>query len=292
MAKPPFDSLISTQSLAVQMDAPDLVILDATRHLPAANRDASAEYAEAQIPTARFFDLAALVDETSGVPQAYPRPDQLAEMLASCGVSAQSRIVIYDDSAVRTSARAWWLLRAYGIGNVAILDGGLAKWRSEGRPLESGQPAIERTPPLALNATQRMRAKADMLDNIASETEQVLDARDAGRFSGSHVDAIHNMPSGHIPGSCNLPFPTLFNEDGTYKNSDTLSDLIAASGIKPEKPITTTCGSGVTACVLLFALHLTGRDDTALYDGSWLEWGSDANTPKAISGAEDSVHGG
>jgi len=263
------DSLLSTQSLADQLSAQDLVVLDATRHLPAANRNAADEFAAAHIPGACFFDLAALVDETSDVPQAYPRPDQLADMLAKCGVSAGSRIVVYDDSAVKTSARAWWLLRAHGVDNVAILDGGLA-----------------------LRPTNRMRGKAEMLDNIASKNEQVLDARDAGRFSGSHVDTVHNMPSGHIPGSCNLPFPTLFDEDGTYKDPEGLSAIIAASGITADKPIATTCGSGITACTLLFALHLTGRDDTALYDGSWLEWGNDPSAPKAVSAAEDSNNGG
>jgi len=292
MAKPLLDSLLSTQSLADQLSAQDLVVLDATRHLPAANRNAADEFAAAHIPGACFFDLAALVDETSDVPQAYPRPDQLADMLAKCGVSAGSRIVVYDDSAVKTSARAWWLLRAHGVDNVAILDGGLAKWRAEGHPLESGQPTIARAEPMALRPTNRMRGKAEMLDNIASKNEQVLDARDAGRFSGSHVDTVHNMPSGHIPGSCNLPFPTLFDEDGTYKDPEGLSAIIAASGITADKPIATTCGSGITACTLLFALHLTGRDDTALYDGSWLEWGNDPSAPKAVSAAEDSNNGG
>ena len=145
---------------------------------------------------------------------------------------------------------------------------------------------------MALASAKRMRTKADMFANIESGEEQVVDARDAGRFSGSHTDTVHNMPSGHIPGSCNLPFPAVFHEDGTYKSVDELSALIAGSGIAPDTPITTTCGSGVTACALLFALHLTGRDDTALYDGSWLEWGNDPDTPKAVSAAGGSNHGG
>ncbi|MEP2737093.1 MAG: sulfurtransferase [Erythrobacter sp.] len=275
------DSLVTTEWLADQLGSDDLIVLDASVHLPAAKRNAAEEFAAGHIAGARFFDLTQLVDKTSNVPSAHPRPEQLVDLLAKCGVTADTRIVIYDDSMMRTAARAWFLLRAHGIENTAILDGGLAKWKSEERALESGTPNIAPAAPMTLSAPERIRYKADMRANLDSEAEQVLDARDNGRFSGSVVDTVHNMPSGHIPGSCNLPFGTLFAEDGTYKSVSELEAVFIAAGITADRPVTTTCGSGVTASVLLFALNLIGREDTALYDGSWSDWGSDPDTPKA-----------
>lgn len=275
------DSLVSTQWLAEQLGADDLVILDATRHLPTAGRDARAEFLESHIAGARFFDLAALVDDTSEVPQALPRPEQLAMELARCGASPQSRIVFYDDSAVKTAARAWYLCRAHGLNNIAILDGGFGKWKAEGRTVEGGDPEITRAQSFSLPAPTGIRFKSDMLSNIEACDEQVLDARDKGRFSGTTADDVHGQPTGHIPGSCNLPFGRLFQEGGTYKSADELREALVSAGIDLDQPVITTCGSGVTACVLLFALHLVGHDDTSLYDGSWLDWGSDPKTPKA-----------
>lgn len=272
------DSLVSTSWLAGELGAPDLVILDASLHLPAAKRDAEAEFNQDHIPGARFFDLRQLTDTHSDVPAAHPRPEQLAQALASFGVTPDTRVVIYDDSMVKTAARAWFLMHAHGLENVAILDGGIAKWRAENRSIESGTPApAPAAEPMALNAPTRIRYKAEMLANLDSGAEHVLDARDAARFAGEVEE------SGHIPNSCNLPFPKLFNADGTHKSPAELSAVLEGAGITADKPVTTTCGSGVTACVLLFALHLTGRNDTALYDGSWSEWGSDPDTPKGMS---------
>lgn len=275
------DSLVSTEWLAAELGAAGLIVLDASRHLPGAGRDAGKEFLEGHIPGARFFDLARLVDETSDVPQALPRPEQFTAELARLGADRSSRIVFYDDSAVKTAARAWFLCRAHGLENVAILDGGLAKWKAENRALESGTAACQPKDHFVLPQPDRIRFKRDILANISSEAAQVLDARDAGRFSGSTGDTVHGQPTGHIPGSCNLPFSTLFNTDGTYKAHEDLRKALGEAGITAEKPVITTCGSGVTACVLIFALHLTGRDDTALYDGSWLDWGSDPDTPNA-----------
>ena len=275
------DSLVSTQWLAAHLGDDDLVILDASRHLPAAGRDARTEFLESHIAGARFFDLAALVDDTSDVPQALPRPEQLAMELARCGASPRSRIVFYDDSGVKTSARAWYLCRAHGLDNVAILDGGFGKWKAEGREVEGGDPKVARAQSFSLPAPTGIRFKSDMLSNIESCDEQVLDARDKGRFSGTTIDEVHGQPTGHIPGSCNLPFGHLFQEDGTYKSSGDLREALISAGIDLDQPVVTTCGSGVTACVLLFALHLVGHDNTALYDGSWLDWGSDPKTPNA-----------
>lgn len=277
------DDLISTEWLAANLHSPDLVLLDASKHLPGAGRDGAAEFCEAHIPGARFFDLGRLVDDTSAVPMACPRADQLADLLQELGVNSTDHIIFYDDSAVKTSARAWFLCRENGFDNVAILDGGLAKWKAEQRPLESGEATLAASQPIALSAQGRIRMKADMLANIDSETEQVLDARDEGRFSGTTKDTVHNLPTGHIPGSLNLPFTQLFADDGTYRPADQLRALFRDAGIDLDSPVTTTCGSGVTASVLLFALHLIGKDDTALYDGSWLEWAGDPATPKAVS---------
>ena len=273
--------LVSTEWLADNLADGDLVVLDASYHLPAAARDAAAEFAAAHIPGARFLGLAGLFDAGSPVPYAFPTPAQLAERLASLGVAPDAAIVIYDDSAIRTSARAWFVLTASGLTNVAILDGGLAKWRAEGRALESGVPGITPAAPASLTAPTRVRTKADMLANIESRAEQVLDARGADRVYGTGVDPVHGVPNGRIPGALNLPFGNVLNADGTYKSGAELRDALTAAGIDLDAPVAATCGSGVTASVLLFAMHLIGKHDTALYDGSWSEWGADPATPKA-----------
>jgi thiosulfate/3-mercaptopyruvate sulfurtransferase len=273
--------LVSTEWLAGRLAAPGLVVLDASYHLPAAARDAAGEFAAAHIPGARFLDLASLFDPGSPVPYAFPTPDQIAARLAGLGVGADDTIVIYDDSAIRTSARAWFVLTASGRGKVAILDGGLAKWRAEGRPLESGTPAVTPAAPAAFTPSTRVRTKAQMLANIDSKAEQVLDARSADRVYGSGIDPVHGGQNGRIPGALNLPFSAVFNADGTWKSPEELRALFAAAGIDLARPITTTCGSGVTASVLLFALRLLGVDSAALYDGSWSEWSADPATPKA-----------
>ncbi|MFY7745423.1 MAG: sulfurtransferase [Erythrobacter sp.] len=273
-------SLVSSEWLAANLGAPGLVVLDASHHLPAAARDPQADFAAAHIPGARFLGLASLFDAASSVPYAFPTPAQLAERLASLGVGPDDAIVIYDDSAIRTSARAWFVLTASGRGNVAILDGGLPKWRAEGRPLEGGAADVAPAAPAAFTAPTRVRTKADMLANLESRSAQVLDARSADRVYGSGIDPVHGGQNGRIPGAKNLPFTAVFNEDGTYKSPAELRALLTAAGIDLSQPVTASCGSGVTASVLLFALHLVGVDDAALYDGSWSEWGADPDTPK------------
>lgn len=273
-------SLVSTQWLAEHIAAPGLVVLDASHHLPAAGRDAGAEFAAAHIPGARFLGLASLFDPASPVPYAFPTPAQLAERLASLGVGPDDGIVLYDDSALRSSARAWFVLTASGRGNVAILDGGLGKWRAEGRPLESGTPAIAPAAAAPLTAPTRVRTKAEMLANLDTRSEQVLDARSPDRVYGSGIDPVHGGQNGRIPGARNLPHTEVFNPDGTWKSPDALREILAAAGIDLAAPVTTSCGSGVTASVLMFAMHLIGKDDTALYDGSWAEWSADPSTPK------------
>lgn len=270
------DKLVSTDWLAARLDAEDIAVLDASMHLPESGRDARAEYEAGHIPGARFLDLATFIDETSGVPKAVPTPEQFAARMGELGVAPRSRIVIYDDSAIRSAARAWFVLSLYGQDNVAILDGGLAKWRAEGRELASG--TLEQAP-REWGVPQRhreVRSKDDMLENIDSGNEQVVDARDAARFAGEEGSGS----AGHIPGSRNLHFGGLIEADGTYKSPDAIAAEFAAAGVDTDAPIVTSCNSGVTAAVLLFGLALLGKDSGALYDGSWMEWGGDPATPK------------
>lgn len=281
------DILVDTDWLAEALGDSDLVILDASAHLPDAGRDPAAEFAASHIKGARFLGLQSLKDETSPVPAALPRADQFAARMSDLGVTPKSRIVLYDDSKLRSSARAYFICRIFGLADVALLDGGLAKWRAEGRPVESGTSNSARSDFTAPGEDRsRVRSKADMLANISNGAEQVVDARDALRFSGSTADTVHNLKGGHIPGALNLPFPQVLNEDGTFKQGDPLRLAFEKAGVDLSGPVTGTCGSGVTASVLLFALELLGKNDTALYDGSWSEWGADPATPKEVGMAD------
>jgi thiosulfate/3-mercaptopyruvate sulfurtransferase len=274
------DSLVSTDWLAQHLAEPGLVVLDASSHLPDAAREARSEFAAAHIPGARFLDVATLVDADSPVPSAVPTGAQFAERMQALGVSDGDRLVIYDDSAVKTSARAWFIARMHGVREVAILDGGLGKWRVEQRPLESGAPAIERGRFTASAGPGTVRLKSEMLANLGRKFEQVVDARSRARFSGEEEDFRPGVPAGHIPGSRNLPYGLLFAHDGTFATPKDLKRAFDACGVNLQRPVVTTCGGGVTAAVLLFALHLLGKADVALYDGSWSEWAADPATPK------------
>ncbi|KEO90428.1 3-mercaptopyruvate sulfurtransferase [Erythrobacter longus] len=276
-----FGPLVSTAWLADQAGSGDVIVLDASRHLPAAGRDPRAEFEAGHIPGARFLDLATLTDASSEVPAALPRPEQVAQALAELGVDESARIVVYDDSAVKTSARAWFALTQAGVRDVAVLDGGLAKWREEGRTLEAGAGEYAATKPRALtNSTPKVASKSDMLANCESGVSQVLDARGEDRVFGSGIDPVHGGQNGRIPGALNLPFGKVFNEDGTFKSAPDLRTLFEEAGVDLSKPLVTTCGSGVTASVLLLAAHIAGKDDVRLYDGSWQEWEADPDTPK------------
>ena len=277
--------LVSTAWLAERLSEPDLVVIDASAHLPDAGRNAREEFEYSHVPGSRFLDLETLKDFDSPVPAALPTGEQFAARMAELGVRDGDRVVIYDDSAVKTSARAWFILRMHGIEQVAILDGGFGKWRAEGRPLEAGPSETREGTVKPQRGPGQVRSKAEVLAIVASAAEQLVDARGAGRFTGAEPEIRPGMPSGHIPGSCNLPFGRMLKPDGTFRDEAGLRAAFVEAGIDLDRPVVTTCGSGVTAAVLLFALHLLGKDDIALYDGSWSEWGADPATPKATGSA-------
>jgi thiosulfate/3-mercaptopyruvate sulfurtransferase len=260
--------LVTTDDLAGELGAPDLVILDASMAPPGSIADMRAQYEHQHIPGARFFDVVAMKKD----------PDFAAAM-EHLGVGGGDRIIVYDHSPVRSATRAWWQLQHYGAKHVAVLDGGLAKWIAEGRPVESG-PAIAREAAFAGRPSEgRHVTKADILAGL---TTPLVDARDAKRFSGESSDPRPGVSDGHIPGARNLPYGALYKADGTLRPPEELRAAFAAAGIDPLQPFAASCGSGVTATSLLFAARLLGNDLAKLYEGSWTEWGSDPATAKEL----------
>lgn len=279
------DLLVSTTWLANELGASDLRVVDATQYMPDDPRDPLAEYEAGHIPGAVFMDLANLTDSHSPLANMLPPPEKFASRMQSLGLGDGSRIVVYDDSPIKSAARAWFMLTTFGAYDVAILDGGLAKWKAEGRPLTQGKEALRHRHFTVWKDEKAVRTKEDMIANLATGAEEVVDARSPARFTGMERDPRPGIAPGHIPGSKNLPYAELFNPDGTYKQGEDLKAAFEAAGIDMERPMVTTCGSGMTAAVVAFGARLLGKKDIALYDGSWAEWGTDPATQKATGAA-------
>lgn len=265
--------LVSTEWLAAHLHDADLRILDATWFLEP-GRDAQAEYRAAHIPGARFFDLDAISDQRSGLPHMAAPPEMFISRMRALGIGDGDRVVVYDNSPVRSAARVWWNFRLMGLNRVAVLDGGLGKWTAEGRPLVDTAPTPRDR---HLNAARRPDLVRDVTDVAAASklgTHEIVDARGPARFRGEAAEPRAGLRSGHIPGSRNLPFGRLFRADGTMISPDAIRAEFEAAGVDLSRPVITTCGSGVTAAILFLALDLIGHREHSLYDGSWAEWGS------------------
>lgn len=272
--------LVTTDWLAAELGKPDLVIFDATKYLPNENRHGLTEYRAAHIPGARYFDIDEVADPDTDLPHMVPAPGRFAKLLGGLGVGNHNRMVFYDQKGLSSAARGWWLMRLFGHDRAAVLDGGLPKWRREGRPIESGDPpaavAVIFRPDFR---PTRLRGIGDLLRNLDTQTELVLDARSAGRFNAIAPEPRAGMRGGHIPGSVNVPYTDLLNPDQTLLPPEALRSRFAAAGVDDTRPVVTSCGTGVTAAVLTLGLALAGLPEGALYDGSWTEWGGRPDTP-------------
>ena len=266
--------LASAAWLAAELGAPDLVPVDASWYLPLAGRDPRTEFFGAHIPGAVFWDLDALSATGTDLPHMMPAPAMLAEQVGGLGISAEDRVVVYDGSGNNLSAaRVWWMLRALGHRDVAVLDGGFAAWRAGGNRVEAGAPARRPVAYAVSPPTAAFLDRARLEEGLAHGRFQVLDARSRGRFEGSEPEPRTGVRSGHIPGSLNLPYPDLVNPDGTLRSPDELSRLFEQAGLDLDQPVVTSCGSGVSACALILALEVIGHQAHAVYDGSWAEYG-------------------
>jgi thiosulfate/3-mercaptopyruvate sulfurtransferase len=275
------DPLVSTEWLAAHLGEPDLRIVDASWHMPASGRYGREEYLAAHIPGAVFLDIDALSDKSDPAPHMLPSADEFGGAMARLGIRETDRVIVYDNSPIRTAARGWFMLRHFGAQQVAILDGGLQKWTAESRPTESGEPPAGAAA-FAAEPRTEIVTKGDILAGLDLP---LLDARGRPRFEGTEADPRPGVSAGHIPGARNLPFAALYNADGTFKDRSALRALFEEAGIDPAQPFVASCGSGVTANSLIFAAHLLGNDSARLYDGSWSEYGADPATPKATGPA-------
>jgi thiosulfate/3-mercaptopyruvate sulfurtransferase len=269
---------VTTDWLAAHLGDPDLAIVDGTFFLPSEGRNAHAEFLAGHIPGAVFFDIDAIADHSTDLPHMLPTPDAFAAAVSALGIGDQMRIVVYDTSDFQGGARVWWTLRLYGARDVKLLAGGLPRWTAEGRPLEQGE---TRRPARKFDVRFNAAGVAsldDMRKALKDGTPQIVDARAAARFRGEAPEPRPGVRAGHMPGSHNLPWRELV-ENGEIKSPDKVKAAFTAAGVDIDRPVLTTCGSGVTAAILLLGLKSIGKDNVVLYDGSWSEWGARADTP-------------
>jgi thiosulfate/3-mercaptopyruvate sulfurtransferase len=271
--------LVTTEWLAAELGKTDIRVIDATMFLAAHGRTARSEFEAAHIPGAVFFDIEEVSDSTSTLPHMLPPPEKFASRMQALGLGDGSRIIVYDNSPLKSAARVWWMLTLFGAHEVAILDGGFAKWQAEGRSVESGKPIVRHRHFTVWADKSLVRDQKQMTENLRTKAEQIVDARSAGRFAGTEPEPRAGLRGGHIPGSKSLPYDELFNEDGTFKSPAELQAAFDHAGIDLAKPVVATCGSGVTSAVLAFAAAILGHGKVAIYDGSWSEWGASATNP-------------
>lgn len=276
------DALVSGEWLEAHLNDADLRVIDATYHLPHADRDAYEEWTYRHIPGSSHFDIDRVADTSTGLPHMLPDADTFADAMGQMGISNTHKIVIYDSNGGYMAAcRLWWMLRAFGYMDAAVLDGGMVRWGKERRPIETEAPAITPAEFRAKFNPDLVKSKADLLANLKSGDFQLVDARNEGRFSGVDHEPRPTERRGHIPGSINLPFTLITppSHDFQFLNAAEIAEILDAEGVDMNKPAIASCGSGVTACVVAFALYLLGKEDCAVYDGSWAEWGDDPAVP-------------
>jgi thiosulfate/3-mercaptopyruvate sulfurtransferase len=275
------DVLVSTEWLAAHMGEADLRVVDATYYLPHLGRDARAEFEQAHLPGAVFFDIDAIADHATALPHMLPEARAFAEAVGALGIGTGDRVVAYGGPGLIASARVWWTFRAFGHDRVAVLDGGSAKWKKEGRPLESG---VAVPVPRRFAAVLHKELVADlgrMRAILERRDAQIVDARSRGRFAATEPEIRPGLRGGHIPGSVSLPYTELFSPDGVLRPDADVRSAFQAAGLDLGRPVVATCGSGVSAAVLALAMYRLGRRDAAVYDGSWTEWGGRSDTPVA-----------
>lgn len=273
------DPLVTTAWLAEHLGAPDLVVFDATKYLPTEEKDGAALFAKAHIPGARFFDIDVVADQETSLPHMVPTPGRFERLVGEMGVSNDSRVVFYDQKGIASSARGWWMMGLFGHDRSAVLDGGLPKWRAEGRPVVTAPSDAPK--PAAFRATFRATRLRGIGDMITPDPDRVvLDARPAGRFHGTVPEPRPGMPNGHMPGSHSMPSTSLLTSEGTMLPPEELRALFAKLGVDGSKPVVTSCGTGVTATILTLGMLRAGLPPGSVYDGSWTEWAGRPDTMK------------